>query len=86
MNQLKIFSSVITGTGTEPYNSINPTIVNLHGEYSHLELFESGFTSDNYTLKIFSFNVSKENSNIIINFIYFVLRHPDQLSFLKFVP
>ncbi|MFX0042375.1 MAG: S8 family serine peptidase, partial [Candidatus Hodarchaeota archaeon] len=63
-------SSVITGTGTDPYNSINPTIVNLYGEYSHLELFESGFISDNYTLKIFSFNVSKEDSNIIISSIW----------------
>ena len=63
-------SSVITGTGKDPYNSINPTIVNLHGEYSHLELFESGFTSTNYTLKIFSFNVSKEDSNIIISSIW----------------
>jgi hypothetical protein len=63
-------SSVITGTGTQPYNSNDPTIVNLHGEYSHLELFESGFTSNNYTLKIFSFNVSKEDSNIIISSIW----------------
>jgi len=37
---------------TQLYNSIDPTIINLYGEYSHLELFESGFTSKNYTLKI----------------------------------
>ncbi|MFX1317371.1 MAG: S8 family serine peptidase, partial [Promethearchaeota archaeon] len=34
-------SSVIAGKGSDPYDSINPTTVNLHGEYSHLELFES---------------------------------------------
>lgn len=63
-------SSIITGTGTQLYNSINPTIVNLHGEYSHLKLFENGFPSKNYTIKIFSFNVSKEDSDIRVSSIW----------------
>ena len=63
-------SSVIAGTGKEPYNSSNPTVVNLHGVYSHLDLFENGITSTFYSFKIFSFNASKLNSNIYINSIW----------------
>ena len=62
-------SSVITGSGIEPYNSTNPTIVNLHGNYSHLSLFES-VVSTNYSVKIFSFNASKLDSNIYISSIW----------------
>ena len=60
-------SSIISGTGTTPYNSNNPSTVKLYGNYSHLELFEEYSAPKNYTFKIFSFNVSKPNSQILIN-------------------
>ncbi|MHA1488410.1 MAG: S8 family serine peptidase, partial [Promethearchaeota archaeon] len=59
-------TSIISGTGTEPYNSSSPTNINLYGNYSHLELFDS-LSPKNYSVKIFTFNVSKINSHIFIN-------------------
>ena len=60
-------SSVISGTGTDSYNASNPSRIKLHGNYSHLELFGDITTSDNFSLKIFSFNASKVDSNILVN-------------------
>ena len=60
-------SSIIAGTGNEPYNSTNPTIVNVYGNYSHRELYDDSGEPGNYSLKIFSFNTSKRVSNIFIN-------------------
>lgn len=60
-------SSVITGTGTKKFNSSSPSIVNLHGNYSHLDFFDEYLPSKNYSVKVFSANVSKTNSNIVIN-------------------
>lgn len=61
-------SSVIAGTGKEPYNSSNPVRVYLRGNYSHSDLFEGGYTNPgNFSIKIFTFNVSKKNSHIFIN-------------------
>lgn len=60
-------SSVITGTGNEPYNSTNPTIVNICGNYSHTELYDDSGEPGNFTLKIFSFNTSKTDTSIFIN-------------------
>ena len=59
-------SSIIAGTGTQGYNSNDPSIVNLHGNYSHLDLFNEYLPAKNYSLKIFSSNFSKVDSNIII--------------------
>lgn len=59
-------SSVISGTGTDSKESNNPVIVNLHGNLSHEEFFDS-LSPQNYSIKIFSFNASKSNSYIFIN-------------------
>ncbi len=40
-------SSVIAGTGTSTYNSNSPSIVNLYGNYSHLDLFDEYLPSKN---------------------------------------
>ncbi len=60
-------SSVMSGTGNEPYNSTNPTTVNIYGNYSHRELFDDSGEPGNFTIKIFSFNTSQEDSTIFIN-------------------
>lgn len=60
-------SSVIAGTGTSTYNSTSPSMVNLYGNYSHLDLFEEYLPSKNYSVKIFSTNISKSDSIIAIN-------------------
>jgi len=62
-----LISSIISGTGTDPYNSINPSIAKIRGNYSHIELFGGGSAMQNFTLKLFSFNASKEDSSIMIN-------------------
>ncbi|NVM34095.1 MAG: S8 family serine peptidase [Candidatus Lokiarchaeota archaeon] len=62
-----LISSIISGTGTEPYNSSNPSIAKIRGNYSHIELFGGGSAMQNFTLKLFSFNASKEDSSIMIN-------------------
>jgi subtilisin family serine protease len=57
-------SSVIAGTGTSTYNSISPSTVNLYGNYYHLDLFDEIWFSKNYSVKIFSTNISKSDSII----------------------
>jgi len=59
-------SSIIAGTGTQSYDSNSPSIVNICGNYSHLDLFNDYLPAKNYSLKIFSSNFSKVDSNIII--------------------
>ncbi len=56
-------SSVIAGTG----NPTNPSIVNLYGNYSHLDLFDDFLPSQNYSVKIFTANMSRANSKVRIN-------------------
>lgn len=60
-------SSVIAGTGTKSFNSSSPSIVNLYGNYSHLDFFDEYLPSKNYSVKIFSANVSETNSHVVIN-------------------
>ncbi len=60
-------SSVISGTGTDPYDSISPSLIKISGNYSHTELFDEFSAPNNYTVKIFSFKASKANSDILIN-------------------
>ncbi|MFX1418055.1 MAG: S8 family serine peptidase [Promethearchaeota archaeon] len=62
-----LISSIISGTGIDPYDSINPSVIRINRNYSHTELFDEFSAPSNYTLKIFSFNASKVNSNILIN-------------------
>ncbi len=57
-------SSVIAGTGTDYWN--NTATINLQENYSHLDYF-TDMAYKNYTIKIFTFNVSMINSNILIN-------------------
>ncbi len=56
-------SSVIAGTG----NPTDPSIVNLYGNYSHLDLFDDFLPSQNYSVKIFSSNMSRTNTRVKIN-------------------
>jgi hypothetical protein len=60
-------SSIISGTGQDAYNSNSPSIIEIQGNYSHTEYFDEYSTPANYSIKIFSFNASKEGSNILIN-------------------
>ncbi|MCK4380587.1 MAG: hypothetical protein KAW51_05555, partial [Candidatus Lokiarchaeota archaeon] len=62
-----LITSIISGTGIDPYDSITPSIVKIHGNYSHRELFGGGSALQNFTLKLFSFNASKVDSSILIN-------------------
>lgn len=62
-----LMSSIIAGTGSDLYNSGTPSNVNLYGNYSHLDLFGSDPSPNNFTIKLFSFNTSKINSKIILN-------------------
>jgi len=60
-------SSIISGTGSYLYNSSSPITVKINGNYSHMELFEEFSPAKNYSLKIFSFNVSTPSSIILVN-------------------
>ncbi len=60
-------SSIIVGTGTEPYNSTNTINMTFSGNYSHIEMFDKFAFRDNFTFKLATFNVSKENSQLFIN-------------------
>ncbi|MFX1405336.1 MAG: S8 family serine peptidase [Promethearchaeota archaeon] len=59
-------SSVIAGTGTQSFDSSNPSTVKIYGNYSHLDLFNEYLPAKNYSLKIFSSNFSEVDSSIII--------------------
>jgi len=60
-------SSVIAGTGILTNKSSSPSVINLYGNYTHLELFEDYLPSKNYTLKILTVNMSKSSTKIGIN-------------------
>lgn len=60
-------SSIISGTGNYEYNSTNPILLKINGNYSHTELFEESSPAKNYSLKIFSFNASNPGSEILVN-------------------
>ncbi len=62
-----LVASVISGTGMDKYNSINPSLIKIKGNYSHTELFDEYSAPKNYTLKMFTFNASRAGSNILIN-------------------
>ncbi|MFX1365279.1 MAG: S8 family serine peptidase [Promethearchaeota archaeon] len=62
-----LISSVISGTGVESYDSNNPSVIKIEGNYSHTELFGGGSAMKNFTLKLASFNISKADSNIVVN-------------------
>ena len=60
-------SSIIAGTGYEPYNSTSPSQITLFGNYSHLDISDDSTSPGNYSFKLCSFNVSKEDSRLIVN-------------------
>ncbi|MFW9829140.1 MAG: S8 family serine peptidase [Candidatus Thorarchaeota archaeon] len=62
-----LISSIIAGTGTDSYNSNTPSVIGLHGNYTHSDLFGYDPSPRNFTLKVCSFNTSKINSKIILN-------------------
>jgi len=62
-------SSIITGTGTRTYDTTEPSITNLYGNYSHLELFEEFIPAKNYSLKLISLNLSDVDSNFLLSSI-----------------
>ncbi|MHA1457920.1 MAG: S8 family peptidase [Promethearchaeota archaeon] len=59
-------SSIIAGTGIDPYNSLDPSSILLEANYSHLDLFEDYIPAANFTFKIVSFNATQLSSNINI--------------------
>jgi hypothetical protein len=72
-------SSVIAGTGPLSTSSSTPSIINLYGNYSHLDLFNDYLPTQNYTLKILTANFSKANSRVKINTtVNFQLNEIDQ--------
>lgn len=60
-------SSIVSGTGVENPNQDKPIEVNLYGDFSHDDLFDDYIIEENYTYKLFSFNISMADSNIFIN-------------------
>ena len=60
-------SSVIAGTGTRTYDSLVPSITNLYGNFSHLDLFDEFIASKNYSIKLASLNLSQIDSLVKIN-------------------
>ena len=60
-------SSVITGTGTKAYDTTEPSITNLYGNYSHLELFEEFIPAKNYSFKLTSLNLSDIDSTFLLS-------------------
>ncbi len=60
-------SSIIVGTGTEPYNSTNKINMTFSGNYSHMDTFDEYMIGSNFTFKLATFNVSKENSQVFVN-------------------
>ncbi|MFX0058831.1 MAG: S8 family serine peptidase, partial [Candidatus Heimdallarchaeota archaeon] len=59
-------SSIIAGTGTQTYDSNNPSIINIYGNYSHSDLFEDNLLATNYSLKVFTANLSEGDTDFII--------------------
>ncbi len=59
-----LLSSVVSGTGTSVNQSI---MVKIHGNYSHMDLFEEYSPSKNFSSKVFSFNATIPGSSIHIN-------------------
>jgi len=57
-------SSIISGAGI---NSSQDITVEIHGNYSHMDLFEEYTPSKNFSFKIFSFNATNPASSIFIN-------------------
>ncbi|GAH11465.1 unnamed protein product, partial [marine sediment metagenome] len=60
-------SSIIVGTGTEPYNSTNKINMTFSGNYSHMHMYDEYMIGRNFTFKLATFNVSKENSQVFVN-------------------
>ncbi|MBD3211891.1 MAG: S8 family serine peptidase, partial [Candidatus Lokiarchaeota archaeon] len=60
-------SSVISGTGTYPFNSTNPIDLHISKEFSHSEIHGTGSESGNYSIKLATFNVSRADSTILLN-------------------
>jgi len=58
-------ASVIAGTGSDLWNQT--TKINLYGNYSHTEIFGSGDTKGNSSIRLMSFNASLENTYIVLN-------------------
>lgn len=59
-----LISSIIAGTGIEPYDSTYPSSIIFEANYSHLDFFEDFIPSSNYSFKIVSFNASQISSEI----------------------
>lgn len=60
-------SSVITGTGTRTYDTAEPSITKLYGNYSHLELFDEYIPAKNYSFKLTSLNLSDVDSKFVLS-------------------
>ncbi|MFX1569701.1 MAG: S8 family serine peptidase, partial [Promethearchaeota archaeon] len=62
-----LISSIISGTGIDPFDSNLPSEIDIKGNYSHTELFDEYSIPKNYSLKLFSFNTTRINSEILVN-------------------
>lgn len=62
-----LISSIIAGTGIDPYNSVDLSLILLQANYSHLDLFEDYIPSTNYSFKIVSFNATQLSSDINVS-------------------
>ena len=62
-----LISSIISGTGIDPFDSNLPSEIDIKGNYSHTDLFDEFSIPKNYSLKLFSFNTTKINSEILVN-------------------
>jgi DNA-directed RNA polymerase subunit RPC12/RpoP len=60
-------SSVISGTGNYSYNSTYLSELVFKNNYSHMDLFNEYTPSGNYSFKLFSFNISQPDSDILVN-------------------
>ncbi|MHA1271997.1 MAG: S8 family serine peptidase [Promethearchaeota archaeon] len=63
-------SAIIGGTGKLQYNSSKPVKIFISGNYSHFDLFNEYDTTKNYTIKLFTFNISDNSKQINISSIW----------------
>jgi len=66
-------SSIIAGTGKDPYNSSETTRVSIVKNFTHTDYFKKRTYPSNFSLKLCTFNISQYNKNIIINSSWFNL-------------
>ncbi|TFF98455.1 MAG: hypothetical protein EU547_01510 [Promethearchaeota archaeon] len=64
-------SSIIAGTGIDPYNSTSKTRLSITKNFTHSDYFDLDIFPQNYSIKLCTVNVSNSNENLIINSSWF---------------